>query len=191
VRKKHKFVIKNREKKKTCSLEKVVKKKHFRYEKKVLLILFVSLMTFVCEYLFVSRVKQSFFLRWFLIALISFRVNVECIKSSSHRRHNKREVSFFARTHSIKYCQFLLDRLISFHLIWWSLFSIVKLTFLISYDVKYYHCLNSFWILFISFLFFIFFDHKISSLSWSSRINATEAISALELLEELSTKEEA
>ncbi len=74
------FVKKRREKKNTCSLEKIVKKKKHMFvkksrekkkhmfveksrEKKNLLILFIDLMTFVCKYLFVSRFKQFFFLR--------------------------------------------------------------------------------------------------------------------------------
>jgi uncharacterized membrane protein len=151
----------------------------------------MKLMTLIYKYSFISRMRQFFFLRWSLIALISFRVNVKCIKLSSHRRHNKREVSFVARTHSIKCCQFSFVRLIFLYFMWRSLFSIVKLTFLISYDVKYHHYLNFFWIMFISFLFFIFFDHKISSLSSSFRINAAEAMFALELLAVFSTKKEA
>jgi hypothetical protein len=145
----------------------------------------------VCEYLFVLRVKQSFFLRWFWIALIFYCNDVECIKSFSHRRHNQRENSFVVRAHSIKWCHFLFIRLISFHFMRRRLFLIVKLTFFVSYDVKYHHCLNSFWALFVSFLFSIFFDHKINSSSWSFRINTIEAIFAFELFEVLSTKEEA
>jgi hypothetical protein len=137
VKKKDMFVKKNREKKNTRLLEKIVRKK-------IIFILFMKLMTLVCEYLFISRVRQFFFLRWFLIALIFLRVDVKCIKSFSHRRHNKREVSSVVRAHSIKCCQFSLVRLIFFYLMWRSLFSIVKLTFLISYEVKYHHCLNFF-----------------------------------------------